>query len=140
MLGIFFAIFTANFILINLIVYERFANLHWTHPLPSRLTGSNKLRKLHSNLNYASTSICIQKPVSLHVQKIFSNFLFFFGFILGDTGTVLLRDTGAVLLSLKVLHLLADATKLSIIIIWIYPRGQGRPKGKGEVRIASLPW
>ena len=113
------------------IVYERFANLHWTHPLPSRLTGSNKLRKLHSNLNYASTSICIQKPVSLHDQKIFSNFLFFFGFILGDTGTVLL--------SLKVLHLLADATKLSIIIIWIYPRGQGRPKGKGEVHIASLP-
>ena len=132
MLGIFFAIFTANFILIIKIVYERFANLHWTHPLPSRLTGSNKLRKLHSNLNYASTSICIQKPVSLHDQKIFSNFLFFFGFILGDTGTVLL--------SLKVLHLLADATKLSIIIIWIYPRGQGRPKGKGEVRIASLPW
>lgn len=56
-----------------------------------------------------------------------------------DKGTVLLEDKGTVLLSLEVLRLFAEMAKLPIIIIGYTPRGQGRPKGKGEVHIASLP-
>ena len=49
------------------------------------------------------------------------------------------EDKGTVLLSLEVLRLFAEIAKLPIIIIGYTPRGQGRPKGKGEVHIASLP-